>query len=80
MKYIALRSLHHGSNADADSVPLSESRYDSETDHGRAVDEDETTGLRYMNPSLKVPLEEVWLSKRRANVHSHRSEGNGGDV
>lgn len=80
MKYIALRSLHHGSNADVDSVPVGENRYDSGTDHRGAVDEDERTGMRYMNPSLIVPLEEVWLSKRRANVHSHRSDGNGGDV
>ncbi|KAL8851836.1 MAG: hypothetical protein Q9221_003262 [Calogaya cf. arnoldii] len=72
MKFIALRSLH--SKAPFNDVPVGESRYALETDHGRAVDEDDETGLRYINPSLIIPLEEVWLAKSRANGTNHREE------
>lgn len=72
MKFIALRSL--GSNPPFGDVSPGESRYEHETDRGRAVDEDDETGLRYINPSLIIPLEEVWLAKSRANGTSHRDE------
>lgn len=72
MKFIALRSLH--SEPPFGNVPPGESRYELETDHGRAVDEDDETGLRYINPSLIIPLEEVWLTKSRANGTSHGDE------
>lgn len=72
MKFIALRSLH--SEPPFGNVPPGESRYELETDHGRAVDEDDETGLRYINPSLIIPLEEVWLAKSRANGTNHRDE------
>ncbi|CAL8579818.1 hypothetical protein XPA_005549 [Xanthoria parietina] len=72
MKFIALRSLH--SEPPFGNVPPGESRYELETDHGRAVDEDDETGLRYINPSLIIPLEEVWLAKSRANGTSHGDE------
>jgi hypothetical protein len=31
------------------------------------VDNDDETGLRYINPSLVLPLEDVWLAKERRN-------------
>lgn len=65
MRFIAIRSLTHDPPFGA--LTLGESRYDSETSMGRAVDEDQETGLRYINPSLITPLEDVWLAKRRAN-------------
>lgn len=65
LKFIAIRSLHH--EAGSDGITRGESRYDSETDHGRTVDEDEETGLRYINPSLIIPLEEVWVLRKRTN-------------
>ena len=75
MKYIALRSLHREDNGEP--ITLSESRYEIDTSHGTAVDESEETGLRFINPSLIVPLEDVWLSKTRANDDDHRVNGNG---
>ncbi|KAL8705724.1 MAG: hypothetical protein Q9201_001158 [Fulgogasparrea decipioides] len=69
MNFIALRSLD--SKAPFGNVSPGESRYERETDRGRAVDEDEETGLRYINPNLVIPLEEVWLAKGRANGSSH---------
>ncbi|KAL8671447.1 MAG: hypothetical protein Q9168_004053 [Polycauliona sp. 1 TL-2023] len=74
MNFIALRSLD--SKTPFGDVPLGESRYEIETDHGRAVDEDDETGLRYINPSLIIPLEEVWLAKSRANGTNPRDEVN----
>ncbi|KAL8840449.1 MAG: hypothetical protein Q9170_001325 [Blastenia crenularia] len=69
MKFIALRSLD--SKAPFGDVSPGESRYERETDRGRSVDEDDETGLRYINPSLVIPLEEVWLAKSRVNGSSH---------
>lgn len=69
MKFIALRSLN--SPAPFGDVSPGESRYERDTDRGRAVDEDDETGLRYINPSLIIPLEEVWLAKSSANGSSH---------
>lgn len=54
---------------------MGESRDDSQTAGGRAVDESEESGLRYMNPSVIVPLEDVWVGKRSSN----RSNGSGDD-
>ncbi|KAL8767264.1 MAG: hypothetical protein Q9209_006190 [Squamulea sp. 1 TL-2023] len=70
MKFIALRSLH--SKPPFGDISPGESRYELETNHGRAVDEDDETGLRYINPSLIIPLEEIWLAKSGANGTTHR--------
>ena len=77
MKFIAIRSLTHEPPFGA--LQPGESRYESETAHGRHVDEDEETGKRYINPSLILPLEEVWLSKDVATLREGRGgeEGNG---
>jgi len=72
MKFIALRSLTREPPFGA--IPPGESRYDSETGYGRTVDESEETGLRYINPSLVVPLEEIWITKR-SNEHSGQENG-----
>ncbi|KAL8938060.1 MAG: hypothetical protein Q9211_003391 [Gyalolechia sp. 1 TL-2023] len=69
MRFIALRSLH--SEAPFGDVSPGESRYERETDRGRAVDEDDETGLRYVNPNLVIPLEEIWLAKPPANGSGH---------
>lgn len=64
MEFIALRSLK------SEGVPeaaMGESRYDGDAAGGRAVDESEETGLRYMNPSVLVPLEDAWVGKQRSN-------------
>ncbi|KAI4195197.1 MAG: hypothetical protein LQ350_007347 [Teloschistes chrysophthalmus] len=76
MKFIALRSLD--SKAPFGDISPGESRYEHDTDRGRAVDEDDETGLRYINPSLILPLEEVWLAKGRPNGSSHAG-GHSGD-
>ena len=72
MKFIALRSLKREGVPEA---AMGESRYDRDTAAGRAVDESEETGLRYMNPSVIIPLEDVWVHNRRSN----RSNGSGDD-
>ena len=69
MEYIALRSLQSGDFSS--TLPRGESRYDSETSRGRDVDEDERTGLRFINPSLIIPLEDVWLARKRVNDSNH---------
>lgn len=74
MKYIALRSLTRDPPFGA--VPPGQSRYDSDTAYGRALDESEATGVRYINPSLHVPLEEMWI-RDRSNGHVDRAEGGG---
>ena len=53
MKFIALRSINRSGHFDGGY--RGETRYDSETDHGRTVDETPETGLRYINPNLIVP-------------------------
>ena len=75
MKYIALRSLDEDG---VERISLGESRYDTETAAGRLVDDSSETGLRYINPSLIIPLEEVWLTKRNANGRDpSRANGDG---
>ena len=75
MKFIAIRSLTHEPPFGA--LAQGESRYDSETSRGRDVDEDDETGLRYINPSLVLPLEDVWLAKKRPNASNHNGLGDG---
>lgn len=65
MKFIAIRSLNHDPPFGA--ISESESRYETETSRGRDVDEDQETGMRYINPSLIIPLEGVWLVKKRTH-------------
>lgn len=78
MKFIAIRSLTHDPPFGA--IPQGESRYESETSRGRHVDDDDQTGLRYINPSLVLPLEEVWLAKKRTNgADQGNDEVAGGD-
>ena len=75
MKFIALRSLK--TDDQGDGLTLGESRYDSETNSGEAVDEDRETGMRFINPSLIIPLEDVWLSKQRDSQSNHLTNGHG---
>ena len=66
MSFIALRSLK--GDDDGEPIVLGESRYANDTDHsGPVVDESTETGLRYINPSLILALEGVWLTSRRPN-------------
>jgi hypothetical protein len=79
MTFIALRSLHDEDD-ESEPISLSESRYASETRHGRVVDESEETGLRFINPNLISPLEEVWVSKRKANGAYHGMHSSGSSI
>lgn len=75
MKFIALRSLHR------DEIPgavASESGHDGEPSQRRDFDEDEETELRFINPSLIIPLEDMWIAKKPANG-SNRGDGQEGD-
>ena len=78
MKFIAIRSLTHESPLGG--LQPSESRYEADTAGRRTVDESEETGLRYMNPSLVLPLEEAWLPKQGqdAEIEGVRSAELGG--
>lgn len=62
MKYIALSSIYRSDEVDL-PTPV-EPRWDHETNQGRLVDSDPETGMRYMNPSVFAPLEELWVDKR----------------
>ena len=75
MKFIAIRSLIHDPPFGA--LAEGESRYESETSRGRDVDEDQETGLRYINPSLVSPLEDVWLAKKPTNGSAHHDDHRG---
>ena len=77
MKFIAIRSLTHEPPFGA--LQPGESRYESETGGGRNVDENEDTGLRYINPSLVLPLEEVWLAKKPRAARAESRDGRTGD-
>ncbi|KAL9103872.1 MAG: hypothetical protein Q9163_001109 [Psora crenata] len=80
MKFIAIRSLTHEPPFGA--LQPGESRYDSETAGAREVDEDEETGLRYINPNLVLPLEGPWLAKgngHTADTNDDERDGEGGD-
>ena len=72
MKFIAIRSLTYDPPFSVVQPP--ESRYERETAGGRTVDEDEETGLRYMNPSLVIPLEKAWLPKTGPSGESGHQE------
>lgn len=72
MEFISLRSLKGEGVPEA---PMGESRYDSDTARGRAVDESEETGLRYMNPNVIVPLENAWVGKQRSNRPNGSNDG-----
>ena len=61
MKFIALGSIERQDLIDLPTP--AESRWDADTNHGRNVDTDPETGLRYMNPSLYEPLEKLWVNK-----------------
>ncbi|KAK5000930.1 hypothetical protein LTR66_000276 [Elasticomyces elasticus] len=74
MKFIALRSIRQAEQTDYvrpvedddnnDEEGLQ--RYDTETRHGQTVDESRETGLRFINPSLIAPLEDVWIANKSA--------------
>ena len=78
MKFIAIRSLTHDPPFGA--IPQGESRYESETSRGMHVDEDNETGLRYINPSLTLPLEDVWLAKERPSHNGNSVRNNEEEV
>ena len=61
MRFIALRSIDKDTMPELPTPP--ESAWDRDTDHGRHVDTDATTGLRYINPNLVSPLETLWIRK-----------------
>ena len=76
MSFIALRSLK--GDDDAEPIVLGESRYANDTDNGGAVvDESTETGLRYINPSLILLLEDAWVSKRQSRGSAHDANRGG---
>ena len=68
MMFIALRSIDKPLPAPMPAP--TESAWDRDTDQGRAVDDSEETGLRYVNPNLVSPLETMWVRKPGRNGHA----------
>ncbi|OCK73587.1 DUF221-domain-containing protein [Lepidopterella palustris CBS 459.81] len=71
MTFIALRSLRRAEHSDLGSDILEESllsehRYSSETRNRQTVDEARESGLRFINPSLIMSLENVWVADKSA--------------
>lgn len=64
MKYIALSSIYRSDQIDL-PTPV-EPRWHHETNQGRLVDTGSETGMRYINPSVSAPLEELLVDKRVA--------------
>ncbi|KAF2433451.1 DUF221-domain-containing protein [Tothia fuscella] len=62
MKFIALRSIRKAEDAEEGGAP------DFQT-----VDEARESGDKFINPSLIVPLEDVWIKDKSARAESHHS-------
>ncbi|KAE9972897.1 hypothetical protein EG328_004705 [Venturia inaequalis] len=67
MKFIALRSIKLAEHEDE---TLSSSRYLSETRNRPTVDEVWETGMKFVNPSLVVSLENIWIADKAARAES----------
>ena len=78
MKFIALRSIERDSGAnyaDEEQTPRSGIvRRQSTT-----VDESREKGQKFVNPSLVVPLEKMWINSRPRQTTA-RSDSNGGSA
>lgn len=61
MRFIALRSIDRPGQMDLPTP--SETPWDRDTNQGLSVDTSEMTGVRYVNPNLVAPLEELWIRK-----------------
>ncbi|KAJ8069696.1 hypothetical protein OCU04_000121 [Sclerotinia nivalis] len=65
MKFIALRSIRRDSNPDINIAgeDIGINRPPGHIQRGTTVDEARERGTRYINPSLTVPLEKIWINK-----------------
>ena len=61
-KFIALRSLHETHD---EALSLSGSRYEDRSSQGRSRTDDDYSA-KFINPSLVIHLEDVWISKAQA--------------
>ena len=71
-KFIALRSLHETHD---EAMSLSGSRYEERSSQRAARTEDDLS-TKFINPSLVVHLEDVWIAK--ANARSALQQADGG--
>lgn len=71
MKFIALRSIRRAEHANMES---SHQRYLTEMRNPQTVDEARETGLRFINPSIIAPLENVWIVDKTTRAEGHYSE------
>ena len=70
-KFLALRSLHETHD---EAMSLSGSRYEERSSHNRhRSGEDYST--KFVNPSLVIRLEDVWVSKARAQSANEEADG-----
>ncbi|KAI9814764.1 MAG: hypothetical protein M1827_003030 [Pycnora praestabilis] len=78
-RFIALGSIHKQARLDynlegADGI---EQRDENDTDGGQTIDEERESGLKFVNPALSLPLEEVWVVGRKEaqNAEARPHEG-----
>ncbi|KAF2094159.1 DUF221-domain-containing protein [Rhizodiscina lignyota] len=62
MDFIALRSIRRAEHDD----PGAALRYESETHRRLTIDESRESGMRFINPSMIAPLEDVWILDKGA--------------
>lgn len=65
MKFISLRSVQRNGATSLPTPP--DTTWDADTNHGRTIDMDPETGLRYINPNLYISLEKPWIGRDAAN-------------
>ncbi|KAL9107089.1 MAG: hypothetical protein Q9227_007955 [Pyrenula ochraceoflavens] len=68
MKFIALRSINREDDSDLPALPTP--RWDRDIDQG---DSDRDRNLRYINPSINAPLDELWVHKRGPGTRDGRA-------
>lgn len=81
MRFISLGTIERGGE-DSPASPMdpdgwgADLRHHAESRGQGAVDTSEETGIRFINPSLVVPLEDVWIvDKEVRNMEAGRSHG-----
>ncbi|KAF2831957.1 DUF221-domain-containing protein [Ophiobolus disseminans] len=84
MKFIALKSLrsqHSDLGRDVQEEAVSSGQQGRGASVGRlTLDEARERGLRFENPSLMMPLSDVWLTNKHARSHGSVRQSEGGEL
>jgi len=86
MEFIALRSIRRAEHSDigragldVDEESTQAWRSESETRGLESIDEARETGLRFINPSLVIPLEDVWIKDKARRAEEYPNGTANGD-